>query len=70
MGIFSWVEKLLQLLTAFFSRSKTNVIEIDIKVIKPCQAKIEKVWSWSEMRYVKYVIHVSEEGRITIQRIV
>lgn len=44
-------------------------LEIDEKDFPPCNAKEITKWSYKQMKTLKYVVHVSKKGEITIKEV-
>ncbi len=61
--ITSWLKALLDTLLKLIPEK--HVIEIDLTVINPCQAKVVRTWSWRRLKYRTYVVHVSRDGKLT-----
>jgi hypothetical protein len=45
-------------------------VEIDSKNFPPCDAKEVEKWSYSKMKTLKYVVHVSHKGEITVKEVI
>jgi len=48
---------------------KTSEIVIDVTEFEPCKGKVVSVWSWKSLRTEKYVVHLSPDGKLTVEKV-
>ena len=70
MSLEEWIILLIhRILSLILRRKLSSLIEIDLKTFPPCHGKEIPVWEWKHLKWMKYVVHVSKEGKITVEKL-